>query len=86
MPPVRGLSLSNLRDILAAIFLLASLMMGEGCGMLALEMADYVLTGSRSKLQAVVPLNEGLADRQGGEKSHCTVALPLVDDCLLQGG
>lgn len=36
------------------------MMMGEGCGILVLEMADYVLKGSRSKLWAVVALSEGL--------------------------
>lgn len=41
-------------------------MMGEGCGILVLEIADYVLTGSRSKLQAVVPLSEGLRKRERG--------------------
>lgn len=50
-------------------------MMGEGYGILVLEMADYVLTGSRSKLQAVVTLSEGLRkrEREGGRHSPTTV-------------
>lgn len=58
-------------------------MMGEGYGILVLERADYVLTGSRSKLWAVVTLSEGLRKREGGKE-----ALLLMDDdcCLLGGG
>lgn len=59
-------------------------MMGEGYGILLLEIADYVLTGSRSKLQAVVTLSEGLKKR---ERERAIVLLLIDDDCcLLDGG
>lgn len=38
-------------------------MMEEGYGILVLERADYVLTGSRSKPQPVVTLSEGLREK-----------------------
>lgn len=60
-------------------------MMGEG--ILVLEIADYVLTGSRSKLQAVVTLSEGLRKREGeGGRERDLVLLPMDDDCCLQDG
>lgn len=64
--------------------------MGEGCGILVLEMADYVLTGSRSKLQAVVTLSEGLRKRgREGERERAREIGPLLliddDDCWLLG-
>lgn len=44
-------------------------MMGEGRGILDLEMADYVLTGSRSKLQAVFTEWGIKEEREGGRYS-----------------
>ena len=61
------------------------MMMGVGGGILVLEMADYVLTGSRSKLRAVVTLSEGLGKREGGRGRD--IELLLIDaDCRVGDG
>lgn len=39
-------------------------MMEKGYGIIVVERTDYVLTGSRSMLQAVVTLSEGLRERE----------------------
>lgn len=63
------------------------MMMGEDCGILVLEMADYVLTGSRSKLQTVVTLSEGLRKRGEGERKRDLHILLLIDDyCRMERG
>lgn len=79
---------STLRDTLAAIcffsfrFSRPSVMVEEGYGIIVLERADYVLTGCRSKLQAVVTPGKGLKER-GRER----IGLLMDDDCrLLSGG
>lgn len=43
---------------------------GRGYGILVLEIADYVLTGSGSKLHAVVTLSKGLRKREREGKRH----------------
>ncbi len=45
-------------------------MMWVGYGILVLEIADYVLKGSRSKLQAVVTLSKGLKKRERERERH----------------
>lgn len=63
------------------------MVMGEGCGIFVLEMADYVLTGSRSKLWAVVTLSEGLRKGERVRGRERDVVLLLIDDdCDWQGG
>lgn len=56
-------------------------MMGEGYGILVLEIADYVLTGSRSKLGAVFTLSEGLKKRgrEGVRESEREGKSPATD-------
>lgn len=49
--------------------------------MLVLEKADYVLTGSRSKLRAVVTLSEGLRKRERGETAPDVEGKQNVDSC-----
>lgn len=66
-------------------------MMGEGYGILVLEIADYVLTGSRSKLWAVFTLSEGLKKRgkEGRterDRGRERVQQLMDDDCGLRGG
>lgn len=48
--------------------------------MFVLEIADYVLTGSRSKLQTVVKLTEGLSKRERERWRESDIVLLLIDD------
>lgn len=61
-------------------------MMGEGYGILVLEIADYVLTGSRSKLWAVFTLSEGLKKRgrEGVRESEREGKSPATDGWWLR--
>lgn len=54
-----------------------SVMMGEGYGILVQEMADYVLTGSRSKLQANT--ERGIKERREREgKTHSPTTVMMI--------
>lgn len=55
--------------------------------MFVLEIADYVLMGSRSKLQTVVKLTEGLSKREREQWRESDIVLLLIEDEFkLHGG